>query len=191
MRSFVSVWTIDTGIPSSNPKVTNRCSSYRTRSSSKVNVAPANTRLVSTKSSPWFFRFRLRLASSHVNRISKCIVGVYIRQGVRICCRLTSQLNGAVRRPFRNAGKTHFDQPLAIFGDCTHIGLRRAANQFVTVAQPTACTATTTDALRLSEATGFEIASADHWLFVRRQVRPPDAKSTVLFNCGASHFGEV
>jgi hypothetical protein len=43
MRPFVSVWTIETGIPSSNPKVTNRCSSYRKRSSSKVKVAPSNT----------------------------------------------------------------------------------------------------------------------------------------------------
>lgn len=40
------------------------------RSSSNVKVAPSNTRLASTKSNPWSFRFRLRLTSSHVNRIA-------------------------------------------------------------------------------------------------------------------------
>jgi hypothetical protein len=39
--------------------------------------------LASTKSNPWSFRFRLRLTSSHANRIAQCICRVYIRQGAR------------------------------------------------------------------------------------------------------------
>jgi len=52
MLSGDSVCAIDTGIPSSKPSVTKRCSSYLKRSSSKVNVAPENTFGASTKSMP-------------------------------------------------------------------------------------------------------------------------------------------
>ena len=89
------------------------------------------------------------------------------------------------------AGSNHFDKPLTIIGDRAYIGLRGATSQFVTVAQPAACAATASDALRFSEPTRFEIASADHRLLVRRQVRSPDAKGAVLFDCGAFHFREV
>ena len=89
------------------------------------------------------------------------------------------------------AGRNHFDKPLTIIGDRAYIGLRGATGQFFTVAQPAACAATATGALRFSESARFEIARADHRLLVRRRVRSPDAKGALLFDCGASHFREA
>src|SRR3990172_8748749 len=100
MRALDSVWAIDTGMPSSRPKVTNLCSSYRNRSSSYVNVAPSNTRLASTKSSPWSFRLRLRLTSSHVNRIGPVYSHDVYTSRRSNSCRLTCRIT----RPQRESG---------------------------------------------------------------------------------------
>jgi hypothetical protein len=97
MTSFDSVCASDTGIPSSSPKVTNRCSWYLKRLSSNVNVGPAKILCASTKSTPWSLRFCSRFASSHSNRI----YGVYIHANAGATgrrCRITPQFSGGALR---------------------------------------------------------------------------------------------
>ena len=93
MRLLVSVCTIETDTPTRKPSVTNRCSRYVKRSSSKVNVGRSNTLGASMKSRP-------SLTRHHFN-CCDCAVAVMRRASPSFLAIAPSGAWGSPRTPIR------------------------------------------------------------------------------------------